>query len=388
MKLDLKFKIGVIATALGGIFCTFEIARANAIRIADCVNDFSFLNGKNISTSRYPSGKTSIKKWLSELDPNSIKDFIPGPSRMALNDTAISNPALKKLLTKFTSRVNLEHGAMFAISDSLSVLEKELNKLSSDLNKEPLIIQQAFQAMLSGKARPVQINIPESDKIIFQSALERYQIANQKYLFNLKENISINTQYEDNFDRRLLLRAREKGTEMGRAIQYQTSVYYQQFLSIQKKTAESVELFREISKNNAIIEEIVIANFMPNATKFEKHLIDHDASQKSLEEIIKSLSYPMNTKTQEQNIKATKTTLDNWLNDQIRVEDMSNYGKGLASKNPEVYFAIKQGATLKNSVTLRQRWEKYQTEYKSVQEFLLQSLNSDKILPSNPSVRK
>lgn len=388
MKQDLKFKLGVVTTALGSVVFSLKTISADVVPIPECVNNFSFLNGKQTSIPRYPGGKTSIKKWLSELDPNSIKNFIPGPSRMVLNDTAVSNPALKKLLTKFTSRVNLDHGAMFALSDSLSVLEKDLDKLSSTLNKESLLIQQAFQAILTGKTRPAQLDIPDADKIVHQSVLDRYHIANQKYLFNLQEKVHSHVQSEDNIDRRLLLRAREKGTEVDRAVQYQATVYYQQLQTIQKQTAEVVELFSEIVKNNFITEEIVMANFMPHMTQFEAHLANHDSSRKIFERLLTYLNSPTNIKTQQEHIKATRATLGNWLDDQIRVEDMTDYGKGLASKNPESYFAIKQGATLKNSTVLRQRWDKYQTGFNSIQEFLLHALNSDKVILKDPSVRK
>lgn len=318
----------------------------------------------------------SILEWIDGLSPDDLNRFIPEDSRIELREQMISNPRLAKILARFRDRINMDHGAMFAISDSVNVIKEQLDALFRSVSLEPPVIRSAFQRLVVGTSDPISLDVPPETKAEYRVVLAEYK----KFIHghSLTRDPQAKAQMivqENKFEQAMV-----KGGLLDLAIQYHASRLFSVLKLLQERRNEAVSLFAEIAKRHFTSEEIIMANLVNDLSRFGKHLAAHDSALATFDRYLNvSPDGPLKYEKMSQDLKEISVTINKWLVQHIKGNDLVDYGEKLSSRNPEYYFSIKERPIVIDSERLQGRWNIGKNGVSSVQQYLLKCLNSEKV---------
>lgn len=128
----MKLKLDILS------FLFFMLFKMESSCFAACSEVFNNFPTNSIqSYSNIFSVQTSsVRQWIESLTINEIKAFIPEWSHLRLVEEIDSPSKIVKLLIRFANRINLEHGALFAVTHSVEAIAHELDLLSKEVNAE------------------------------------------------------------------------------------------------------------------------------------------------------------------------------------------------------------------------------------------------------------
>lgn len=361
------------------LFISLNLSLADQNLITRCMNDFSLIDQKTLQFQAFQPGRLSIRNWFSQQSSTQIKDHLPLPSKINMHAEAIKNPAAQKLIRKLIDRMNLEHGALHAINDSLHEMERQLSTIIRELESEPISIRNTFEQMIARKISPVKLELSETEQQEFEQILSHYRgrtLQSKPLLHSdlLQEEIK-----QQMIDFRFFNQARKGGSLVERPIKYHASRYFYAVKDIQKLANEAAQLFREISEQHFITEEVILANFMTDLDKFNRHLSTHDASLKLFSKFIDTNNVDLTPKNQLKKIKMIREHLDQWLNRHVQNEDMLEYDTIFGAQETEQILSSKEGIFATDGARLKTRWGITRKGFGSVNEYLLKALNSEKV---------
>lgn len=317
----------------------------------------------------------SIRDWISSLTSDELVSFVPDSSKIRLNERGIASPRMRKLLSKLRDRINLDHGALFAITENLSVIDDQLELLGKTVQQEPLLIRRAFSDLLARSQDVELTEITPEEKAHYKKLISDYKnaVKDPRFIKNKQRQEGI---HEIDGDPKYAL---VDDSPLSRAIRYQAEKYLGLLKLIQTRRDESVRVFSEIAKRHFITEEVLMANLVDNISRLEKHLAAHDAALANFNHMLSDSNLPLGFEVQSRDLKMVSVIFNKWLINHIKGNDQIDYGDKLLAKSPDQFFSIQDRSILNDSERLVSRWDLQGDGFKSVQDYLLKSLNSDKI---------
>lgn len=345
-----------------------------------CADQFAAMktNPSYQNLKTYPGNSVSILEWISDLSSEEIINFLPKDYLITLNSSGIKSSNLKKLLVKFIDRINFEHGALFALIDSLKKVQKEIEILSEKVHSQPLLIKKFYESFILGKSKPPSLDISENNKKLYLSLIDIYQEVYLRKVFTPNQTMSEKDIYRNALDLRIINQALEKGTELNQALSYQASILFDQAKQNRTKQIDIIKNFKALAKNHFVTEEIFMTYFGNDLSHFNKHTSSHDLGLNELINQEKDAYSTVDLNTQSKKIKLLLSYFEHWLNIHIIGNDMNDYILKVESNDVESFFSIKNDRSM-NSDSNEKRWKLNNQEFKSIDEYLLKVLNSDKL---------
>lgn len=373
-------RLPVIASGFIALLFSHLGLSNDVIKPFRCAEHFSEVAGSfEVSLYRYPGGDISVREWLSGLKPSQVKQFVPRNYHTELNEEVITNPGVKKLLSKFVHRINLEKGALFALSDSLAQLHQEIEELAHELNDRPVLVKQAYQDFVSGKFRAPSTQISEEEKNLHDNILQLYEESSNRKVHLNQHHLSEHEQKLLTVDLRLINQALQKGSTLNKAIEYQASLYLERAKNIRKKRQEVLEAFAQVAQNHFATEELMMTYFGADLPQFQKHLSEHLKGVNEFEARAKDVNSKLDLSYQSKKTDQDYHFIHAWLKSHIESLDRPDYMSKLISEQPERFFSGKNKIPKIISGREDKHWKFNEKGISSVNEFLLKVLNSEQV---------
>lgn len=377
----MKLNFLVFTSAAFAFFISNRAYPVDVIHPFRCVYQFSELAGSfEFSLYRYPGGDLQVREWIDGLSANEFMRFVPKKYYTEFNEEVIANPGVRKILSKFVYRINLEKGALFAFLDSLTELHEEIEELVRQINKRSVLVKNAYQDFSNGKFPAPSTQISEEDKKLYDNVLRLYEESVQHKILQSKRDLSHREQKLLSVDLRLINQAREKGSIVNKAIEYQASVYLEVAEKIRKKRQEILRLFAQVAQNHFATEELLMTYFGTDLPQFQKHISDHVKGVAEFEARAKDVNSKVDLSYQSKKIEEDYRYIQQWLRSHIESLDRPDYMNKFISENPESYFSAKSKIPTIISGREDKHWKFNEKGISNVNEFLLKVLNSDKVL--------
>lgn len=342
-----------------------------------CAHQFSDLMGS--FEFRYPGGDVQVRDWMNGLNASQVIRFVPDKYYTEINEGVIANSGVRKILSRFSHRINLEKGALFALVDSLSKLHQEIQELAREINERSVLVRNTYQDFSSGKFSAPSTQISEEDKKLYDNVLHHYEESIQHKVLQSKRELSLKEQRLLSVDLRLINQAREKGSIVNKAIEYQASVYLEIAEKIRKKRQEILRLFAEVAQNHFATEELMMTYFGADLSQFQKHVSDHVKGIVEFEARAKDVNSKVDLFYQAKKIEEDYNYIQQWLKVHIEGLDRPDYMNKFTSENPESYFSAKNKIPTIISGREDKHWKFNEKGISNVNEFLLKVLNSEKV---------
>jgi hypothetical protein len=366
---------------IGAFFFQLTAGAAEKTMTADCAAQFVKMVPAKPELKRYPPGNTTIRQWLDSMTAEEIKSFLPDDALINPRPGQFQESSLRKIITKLSARINLDHGALFAVFDSLSVLETLLRNLETEIGSEPISVRQALNELILGREKPASIEIPEGIKTRYHEVLDLYrQSLNENHPL-VHDEIPEWELRQQKLNLKLIGRANDKDSELYQAIRFQAATYLDIAKSVRKRRNEAAELFSRIAKHHLTNEEVLMATFMTSKPDFEKHLGSHDSALKLFTNLSLHSDSELPLRRQLRQLESSQKIFRNWLHHHIMIHDREDYVKNIEAVDAERHFSDRQRPMYENSTRLKTRWRfRERPEFEKIEDYLYQALNSDKVL--------
>lgn len=365
----------VVACLIGEVFFLKNSLAENLSEDGSCASTFQTPVIQPNKKRKFEGVHASIREWIGSLSRDEIINFIPSESKIKLNERGISNSKMRKILSKLRDRINLDHGALFVIADSFKVIEEQLQLLAKNINSEPVLIRHAFKQLLLGEQSFDFTEISSVEKEQYREALSDYKMALKDPEF-IKNKLLVESLMKLEGDPK---QAIVIGSILNKAIHYQAQKYISLLNLVRARRDESVKVFSEVAQRHFKTEEILMTYLLDNLSSLNKHLTAHDLALSTFNHLLKESSEGLGVELQSLDLKKVSVTFQRWLTVHIKGNDLVDYGNKLIAAHPERYFSIQDRTKLNDSDDLQRRWDVERDGFKSIEEYLLKSLNSDRV---------
>lgn len=129
----MKLKLDILS------FLFFMLLKLESFCIASCSEVFTYFpaNSIQVQSTVFSGQVLSVRQWIKNLTSEEIKEFIPEWSHLRIIVGQESSSKVLNLLSRFANRINLEHGALFAVAHRVEI--------------------SVFEALIAGKMKPMSV---------------------------------------------------------------------------------------------------------------------------------------------------------------------------------------------------------------------------------------